>query len=71
MLGIHIHLYPILTVCLLKILLRGLFGGKALSSKDRNSFPTFDFTLNEKGGLNHVTFFLLVFFLVFLLSGGS
>ena len=47
---------------LVKSWCRGLSGGKEVSSKERNSFPTLLFTFREKGGLNHVTGLLLVFF---------
>ena len=54
------HLYPILSVCLLKSLFKGLFGGNALSTKARNSFPTFVLTWREYGGLKYGIFLFMV-----------
>ena len=49
-------------VFLLKILWRGFSFGKRLSTNLKNIFPTFVFTFNENGGLNHVTILLRFFF---------
>ena len=49
-------------VFLLKIFCRGFSFGKCLFTSLKNIFPTFVFTFNENGGLNHITFLLRFFF---------
>ena len=47
---------------LLQILCRGFCFGKYLFTSLKTIFPTFVFTFNENGGLNHITFLLHFFF---------
>ena len=52
-----------LTVCLLRILCRGLFLGKFLSMSFKNSLPKFVLTFILKGGLYQIICLRLVRFL--------
>ena len=51
---------------LLNIFEKGFHLGKFFFSILKNSFPTWAFTLKEKGGLNHIIFLLLFLFSLFL-----